>query len=41
MAKLSIRWTIVNHQPPESLTLDGDGKGDIGESLKTFKTVFA
>lgn len=28
-----IRWTIVNYQPPESLTLDGEGKGGVKVKL--------
>jgi carbon monoxide dehydrogenase subunit G len=24
-----VRWTIVNYKPPESLTLNGDGKGGV------------
>jgi hypothetical protein len=28
-----IRWTIVNYQPPEAMTLDGDGRGGIKVKL--------
>ncbi|MCV7227661.1 type II toxin-antitoxin system Rv0910 family toxin [Mycolicibacterium komossense] len=24
-----IKWTIVNYKPPESMTLDGDGRGGV------------
>ncbi|MGH3638454.1 MAG: type II toxin-antitoxin system Rv0910 family toxin, partial [Mycobacterium sp.] len=24
-----VRWTIVSYKPPQSLTLDGDGKGGV------------
>jgi carbon monoxide dehydrogenase subunit G len=28
-----IKWTIVNYQPPESMTLNGDGKGGVKVKL--------
>lgn len=28
-----IRWTIVSYKPPQSLTLDGDGKGGVKVKL--------
>jgi len=28
-----IRWTIVNYQPPEAMTLDGDGRGGVKVKL--------
>jgi carbon monoxide dehydrogenase subunit G len=28
-----VRWTIVNYQPPESMTLNGDGKGGVKVKL--------
>ena len=28
-----IRWTIVNCQPPEAMTLDGDGRGGVKVKL--------
>lgn len=28
-----VRWTIVSYQPPQSLTLDGDGKGGVKVKL--------
>ena len=28
-----VRWTIVNYKPPQSLTLDGDGKGGVKVKL--------
>jgi carbon monoxide dehydrogenase subunit G len=28
-----IKWTIVNFKPPESMTLDGDGKGGVKVKL--------
>jgi carbon monoxide dehydrogenase subunit G len=28
-----IKWTIVNYKPPESMTLDGDGKGGVKVKL--------
>ena len=28
-----IRWTIVSYEPPQSLTLDGDGKGGVKVKL--------
>jgi carbon monoxide dehydrogenase subunit G len=28
-----IKWTIVNYKPPESMTLNGDGKGGIKVKL--------
>ena len=28
-----IRWTIVNFQPPEAMTLDGDGRGGVRVKL--------
>ena len=28
-----VRWTIVNFQPPEAMTLDGDGKGGVKVKL--------
>ena len=28
-----IRWTIVNYQPPEAMTLDGDGRGGVRVKL--------
>ncbi len=27
-----VRWTIVSYKPPQSLTLDGDGKGGASRS---------
>ena len=29
----AIKWTIVNYKPPESMTLDGDGKGGVKVKL--------
>jgi hypothetical protein len=28
-----VRWTIVSYKPPQSLTLDGDGKGGVKVKL--------
>jgi carbon monoxide dehydrogenase subunit G len=28
-----VRWTIVNYKPPESMTLNGDGKGGVKVKL--------
>ena len=28
-----VRWTIVNYKPPQSMTLDGDGKGGVKVKL--------
>ena len=28
-----VRWTIVNFQPPEAMTLDGDGRGGVKVNL--------
>jgi hypothetical protein len=28
-----IRWTIVNYQPPEAMTLNGDGRGGVKVKL--------
>ena len=28
-----VKWTIVNYKPPESMTLDGDGKGGVKVKL--------
>jgi carbon monoxide dehydrogenase subunit G len=28
-----VRWTIVNFKPPQSMTLDGDGKGGVKVKL--------
>ena len=28
-----IKWTIVNYQPPQAMTLDGDGQGGVNVKL--------